>query len=500
MLGQISDPSKGDPDIIVKKYGQLQNKSQQIIKVLDKFGTGMIATLDSVDFTELNDRVAAMGRSAMMFPEYTGSNRAKVVSIWPKYKNSYHIQECIIICSALTLWKTHLASSENLSDVWIKQLPMGTPVLHCGGIDLLMLWSDPNIRPEMKTYVMILLNILYSTSKELYDIYMQPDIDIDQFVNSVHDMLDMFENRPQLSRCKRAFKILKNSIGDLRTNFPEYYKDYVQTSNSNIIVENFIGDISQKNNSSASVTAEFMRIIRYIQSASNNSFDIAGDMKKVMGQAGKKAGVSDEFEKMLNTNEYNEPIKLVNAEYDTVLSQIWESRSALGLTSELYAQLSKDPVRLAGTAKMLGYTITTPEFVKSLADATADESDDDSCCSNDDSHQHCDVESVTGELDNVNLTADSDKTGSADVAGASAAGDDNADNGSDSDDSDDSDDSNGGSGSDSGESGEYLFGIKLTDESYEAVKAKADNPTIPYAIRTFAQNKLLKFELSREQS
>ena len=64
--------------------------------------------------------------------------------------------------------------------------------------------------------------------------------------------IDEIQKQPELHRCKDAFKKIKESVMMLKTNFNEYYRDFVDTSDNTIIMQHFIVDVSKSTEASPS--------------------------------------------------------------------------------------------------------------------------------------------------------------------------------------------------------------------------------------------------------
>ena len=113
---------------------------------------------------------------------------------------------------------------------------------------------------------------MFDLSYKLYNEIISPDINIEEFVDIIIVNIGEFKNRPGLNRCKKAFKKIEDSVKMLKDNFSSYYRDFVTTKNSTIIMEHFIIDVSK---SSASVdpelTREFRTIIGYYRKAAENT-------------------------------------------------------------------------------------------------------------------------------------------------------------------------------------------------------------------------------------
>jgi hypothetical protein len=98
-----------------------------------------------------------------------------------------------------------------------------------------------------------------------------PDIDVDEFVNVIVSSIDQIKNQPSLSRCTRAFDKIKESVHMLKDNFSEYYKDFLETKNSTIIMENFVIDVSKNTKKDPQLMQQFRKIISHYRSLAKSN-------------------------------------------------------------------------------------------------------------------------------------------------------------------------------------------------------------------------------------
>lgn len=58
----------------------------------------------------------------------------------------------------------------------------------------------------------------------------------------------------------------------LKTNFNTYYRDFIQTKNSSIIMEHYIGDVIKTTKADADLRRQFMAIIKYYRKISQSQY------------------------------------------------------------------------------------------------------------------------------------------------------------------------------------------------------------------------------------
>jgi hypothetical protein len=146
------------------------------------------------------------------------------------------------------------------------------PIYGADGINFKLLYCDPRLDEMDRKYLLMILHKVYVISHEIYDILTSPDIDIDEFVQVIMSSVD--DVRKQIPRCDAAFNKIVESVDLLRNNFGDYYKDFVSSNNSAVIMENFIIDVSQRTEATPKLTAQFRKIIshyRKLASQKNNN-------------------------------------------------------------------------------------------------------------------------------------------------------------------------------------------------------------------------------------
>lgn len=114
---------------------------------------------------------------------------------------------------------------------------------------------------KMRNYILIFLQMIYKKCTEGYKISTSPDIDVSKFsevlVRSINDI------RKHIPRCDKAFDKIEESVKLLQTNFDGYYKDFIQSQNPGIIIENFVLDVAQDSNADPQTTLQFRKIINF---------------------------------------------------------------------------------------------------------------------------------------------------------------------------------------------------------------------------------------------
>lgn len=131
-----------------------------------------------------------------------------------------------------------------------------------------------------------------------------PDVDVDRFVNIIGENIDKLKKVPELSRCGSAFSKIKKSIGLLKQNFNSYYSDFVETSDSTIIMQHFVLDVAQNTRADAKTTQEFRKIMMYYRKIAasrgtndpkvNSLFDKIEEKFGALGKANSSTSIDDD--------------------------------------------------------------------------------------------------------------------------------------------------------------------------------------------------------------
>jgi hypothetical protein len=90
---------------------------------------------------------------------------------------------------------------------------------------------------------------------------MRPDVNLDSFCYVLQGNLNNI--RKHIPRCDAAFNMIANSLGMLKQNIPDYFRDYKTTGDSSVIMQNFITDVAKTSKSSAKVGFQFQKIMNF---------------------------------------------------------------------------------------------------------------------------------------------------------------------------------------------------------------------------------------------
>ena len=263
MFNEMMGEGKGESSIVVPKYKKLVQRMNYIQRFILTFCNKMNDIFDIFEI-ELNEMVEFA--NTLDFP-LEGISDEEICKIYKESKmNDTRIAIIMKTCSNLLVHKKYLSDKNNLRSTFITNSP-GTQMdlLPFTSLNFKMLFSTDEIDEmiELKKYILFFLHTMYIESIEIYKIITSPDIDIDKFSEVLIGHIDSLRSR--IPRCNSAFNKLKESVGLLKSNFGTYYKDFIQTSNSTVMMENFIIDVSRSTNADAKTLFQFKKIIKFLR-------------------------------------------------------------------------------------------------------------------------------------------------------------------------------------------------------------------------------------------
>jgi hypothetical protein len=130
-------------------------------------------------------------------------------------------------------------------------------------LDFKQMYYSNHMTPEINKYILFVLHLIYKKCLEMVKEITSPDIDVDKFSELLVKNID--EIRTHIPRCDKAFDKIKSSVGMLKDNFGEYYKDFISSQNPGIIVENFVSDVAKGSKTDPETTRQFRSIIAFYQ-------------------------------------------------------------------------------------------------------------------------------------------------------------------------------------------------------------------------------------------
>lgn len=280
MFQQLTgDPSKLDPEIIKEKYERLKNDIIRCNKLILKFKE---AILDRLHTKVGNDpffdhSVRQLVEFVERVNEYVDVEiNDNLVHIYQALKDSFVIEEYLKVCKVLSQGEECIKDRCNLSDNFIKR-SVGEDffIFDFARINFKHLFThileenfpEPEELAGCKQYILVMCNMLYITTQDIYSIVTSPDVDIDKLSDLIIKAITAAKK--QIPRCDKAFRLIENSVDMLKSGMNTYYKDFVASGNPAIIFENFINDISGDLHIDTQTLGQFKRIIFHFRKKAN---------------------------------------------------------------------------------------------------------------------------------------------------------------------------------------------------------------------------------------
>lgn len=290
----------GDPEIIAKKEVEMKALLRVIVSILKDFSTGPFK-----QFTEYNDW-------CVEFAKFSDDIKPIIDLDYKSIKEHDQTKRLTLVCSRIIEY-THYLQPDTLSDRWIKTHPgLVYEPFDFTKMDVKHIWNNPQATENVKKYCLRVISILFNKCFEVYKLITSPDVDVKKLSPIIIDSISKIRNLPQLSRCKKAFKKIEESVALLENNFGDYYKDMIINKNPNTIIESFISDVSKDQQMDMSLMREFTTIINFYKSQSEGKikdpkikamFDTLGEQFKILEKHAEEK-VSGSVDEILNTEEH----------------------------------------------------------------------------------------------------------------------------------------------------------------------------------------------------
>jgi len=297
-------------NIVYKKYLQMEEYSQILLEIIEKFAKSPFLSRYGNAYSAHSQMMLKFctGGKEQVYDMYSEKiskefewnpdlvdeeTKKRIATAYKDAKTNQLTSAFITLCDKLVIYRKYLQDENKLSHRFILNMPdmefspfPFAPTLNLKEILMNMedekdqsKYSDrderlrvENINKQLCEYCMVVLHKLYKITYSLYQVITSPDIDVDEFVNVIIGSIDQIKHQPNLSRCDKAFNKIKESVGMLKENFSNYYKDFLETKNSTIIMENFILDVSNNNTKSdPQLMQQFRKIISHYRTLAKNN-------------------------------------------------------------------------------------------------------------------------------------------------------------------------------------------------------------------------------------
>lgn len=191
--------------------------------------------------------------------------KKKFATTYKSARESQTIVDCVSTCDALIIHKCDLVDMQSLNSRFIRTMSgiEWNPITFAPSINFKDIFVTPDLPQNVEKMMMMFLHKLYVFGKVIYEELQSPDIDVDRFVEFITSNIDVLRKRDGLSRCNEAFAKIRESTKMLKENFGGYYRQFVDTGDSTIIMQSFISDVSKSADVRPEVLRQFRTIISY---------------------------------------------------------------------------------------------------------------------------------------------------------------------------------------------------------------------------------------------
>lgn len=244
----------------MRSMTEFAREREQIIKFCEQ-GRAEIKELFCMDFSDYEWNLTLVESEL----------QKKFTILYESMKVSHIVNNFINIVDRLHSFRKNFEDINNMNHKFINTMPgVEWYPFPFTTLNIKYIFSLSNIGSNTIAFFMTIFNKTYEYSRKVYDEVQSPNIDIDQFITIIMSNIDEIQKRPELSRCKKAFEKIKHSVGLLKTNFNNYYRDFIDTKDSTIIMQHFILDVGKTTEADAQVTQQFRTIISYYRKIAQN--------------------------------------------------------------------------------------------------------------------------------------------------------------------------------------------------------------------------------------
>lgn len=308
MFKQMMGEETPDFSIIKPKYERLLVVMSNIYTLLLKFTTLIEKRIPEYanNYEEMNDYANNLKELCKNYeippmPLFDGTeNNASIIKeyvdvVSKKYlalKNDKFVKNLVIVCKDLSTYSKFIKNTDKLSAQFIHDSPEPDMCIlkKITRLPFKQLYlSEKLIKvPGAQSYILTFLHMFLKETQQIYEMLSSPDIDIDKFVHIIANGLDKMKSHPELRGCTDAFEKIRKSTNMLKDNFGDYYGDFVASNNPNIIMENFISDVSRKVEGNIRLVSQFKKIMGFYRRQLQKSGNVPSQVTGMMNFIGDK--------------------------------------------------------------------------------------------------------------------------------------------------------------------------------------------------------------------
>lgn len=197
----------------------------------------------------------AMGTYEGVHPDTVAAFNA----VFVKVKQCSVVNTVVVVCNNLAKFKKSIMAVRG--GFLLKAGLTWAPLPDLPQLNIKKIYIDDRMTKGDKNFLLMVLKKMYEISHAMYETLMKPDIDVNEFVEVIMSSIDTVKK--QIPRCDQAFQKIIESVGLLKGNFNNYYKDFTVSGNPTIIMENFVLDVSKNTKATPAITQQFRKIISH---------------------------------------------------------------------------------------------------------------------------------------------------------------------------------------------------------------------------------------------
>lgn len=281
MFEEMMGIKDADADVIIPKFVAVRNILRYIYRIFHQF-CNMLGTdfpMYAEHFDDIRKFAEELKESTYLKHDhdekedaYHTLDKTELNMLYKKLKENRCVKTLVILCSKLRRYESNFSDQNNMKENFVNQEPGLTfIVFDFSKLDLKALWSNDRMKTSVKRYVLMVLASIYKHTHALYRRITSPDVDVEKFTQMLLNAIGELKNQRELKRCRNAFRRIEQSVELLHEKFDDYYRDSIAAENADMLVMNFIKDVSNQGGANATLAFEFRTIIKYMNDVSQRT-------------------------------------------------------------------------------------------------------------------------------------------------------------------------------------------------------------------------------------
>lgn len=249
IMGSLTgDKAYINPFIVLDKKTVMLDSVKSIYSVLEKFNENIIFpiidsnSLYKTYYSAIKDFV----EDCKQFYDKPQCKLDEVVDIYLAMKEHPVIIKILAMLKVLNKYESYIKNKDELNARFIYETSSCSSITIFDFCDLdfkILLEIDvpKQNTDKVKKYILLMFNILFTKSMDIYKLLTSPDIDPSEFSKAIINLTNSFKS--QIPGCDRAFKKINESVDKLTASIGTYYKTLIITKDPTILVKSFLNDI-----------------------------------------------------------------------------------------------------------------------------------------------------------------------------------------------------------------------------------------------------------------